>query len=302
MSEWSPYCSNVSSQVSGSGKQNPQCEGNQNFICFTSIPESRPRYTITKKKEVFTLKAGSVHGFTKGDLLAIYKTATSEQSLGILRCINVATTTARLELLDDSSSLADGDWFALQVSSSQEEKLKVYSSAEDLNYRLLDFEKELDKDHYSSVTVVQKEEEAHMILDKSGDKISFGIRHMLNKIKPIELCPRFTQTVGMVSDEQLKQILNSASHYHWHLRRTPPFSKLQEKVKIKFLRLRHPRSGEQGMQPVDDNLIHNGIISVRFDSDVGYGFEITTQLDGDIYPWVFYFENHTLSICEYDTH
>lgn len=254
---------------------------------------------MTKSKGELTLKAGSVQGITEGDQFEIYETASSSQLLTTLECVDVNLTTAKLHFSDNELILEDADYYALQIRAGQEEKLKVYTSDEKFKRSLLCSSPSLGR-----ITVVDAEHEAHMVLDKLGDEISFRNIYMLDKLGRISGISHLPSVAVTLPDKQREYSLAHASHYHWHLRRAPSNCtrrKLRDDVQIKYLQLRNPNSGELGMQPVDRNLIRDGMIVVKFDSEVGYGFEITTQLDEDIYPWVFYFDNHTFSIGKHDS-
>lgn len=103
--------------------------------------------------------------------------------------------------------------------------------------------------------------------------------------------------------DEIHSVIQSVSHFFWHLRRCPKKNTLRDKFRVEFTRLERTDDVDDNLldirKPVGGNLIKNGLIDIEADKKTEYGLTIRNNIETPLHVSVFYFDCSDLSIEKY---
>ncbi|KZV62347.1 hypothetical protein PENSPDRAFT_642315 [Peniophora sp. CONT] len=295
--------------------QTPQCEGrNVDRILFNALSPSKERviYPIVHQEGKLILKAGSIHGVTMSAKFSIYASrdfTTSDTPLALVEATAINPFKSELTLLpaqdDDVPMLpTDVNCYAFQTSMGKAEAIRIHIPlTNDLLPAMMALARELEMQQTSSQAILLSDEKSadigirvredgtieFVILDPLIT--AYGIRSLYPAVKPDA---RF-----------IHPILRGASHFFWHLRRSPEKNMLRNKVDVEVSELVEDIDAEldeylcSPLKRTGDNLFRGGAVDVVADSKRTYGVAIQNKTAVPMHVWAFYFDCSDLSIFEY---
>jgi hypothetical protein len=288
-------------------RQNPQCEGHyKHRILFNAKALSHRRipFNVRKEGDKYVISGGTARGIDIGDEFTLYRKLDSTQKSSPLGTFVVSaagpfeSTIKPLRIVrfkDFESALA------LQTRVGTQQDLRVYIPENKTLTKLFNpLDKEfLPPDRPRILRVGKEEAELGIemnnqrvvfeVLDKHVTK--FGLRRIPFSIKA---------DMGALS-----YILDSAARFHWHLRRTDRDEsiKLSDHVQLELREVVKREANLDDLtwvvEPVGNNLVHDGVINVVEDPKTMYGIKIQNDSALPLYAALFYFNVNDLSIGGY---
>ncbi|VDB96090.1 unnamed protein product [Peniophora sp. CBMAI 1063] len=293
--------------------QIPQCEGrNADRLLFNALAPSKARvvYTISVKDGKYIMDAGSIHGVTEEARFSLYSSrdfSPNDTPLGTMVAATVNAFSSELTLSDAAAMEIDlpSPCFAFQTSMGQAEALRMYiPPSEDLRsvIEALAKELQLQEDSGSPPILLGDQKSAHISVRARDDgEIEYMINDSLITIHGLTSFCRTTKP-----DERfIHPVLRAASHFFWHLHRSPQKNMLRSKVSVEVHSLEQDEEGEIDENldapwvPSSANLLKNGVVNVVADSETVYGIKMTNAVTVPLHVWAFYFDCSDLSIMEY---
>ena len=294
-------------------RQSPQCEGMHSekrpiFQGYSS-PYTKKFFALSDTQGL-TLMGGDVHGFCRGDQLAVYKNKSEEHQKEPIAIVEITeafgdTSAITMVWVPDSAptlSLKAYPDAAALLKTTAQSYLKVYVDQEDLT--LLNRIKAL-----GLCILVDVRSGAHIALsvDAAAKVLRFEVvdQDLLGKKPNLSFKARCVPD----TDEDLQHVMRGLSHYYRHLKRTSDsLDDSIKKLSVSFFELRDTHLGHPRVVKADNarNLCENGVIDIEVteDSEAIYGFEVTNNTDHNeiLFPVLFYFDNTDFTICELITH
>ncbi|VDB92134.1 unnamed protein product [Peniophora sp. CBMAI 1063] len=297
-------------------KQIPQCEGYYvDRVLFNALSPSKGRvvYPVTQEGGNLIMQAGTIHGLTQDAKFAIYASRDffpGESPLAIVMATTIMPFNSELIVLspkdkDGPVLPAETPCFAFQSSMGEAEALRIHIPFSDEfipAMRALAFDLELQQAGGTQATHLSDKANADLALSVDDDGyLKFDILDSLITAYGIHA---LYHTV-MPDSRYILPALRSASHFFWHLRRSPEKNRLRSKVDVKVHALVEDDEAELDddlMPPLvrnGDDLFRGGAVDVVADSKAKYGVTIRNKTSVPLHVWVFYFDCSDLSITEY---
>lgn len=284
-----------------SGRQNPQCEGeNRGHLLFNAKTDrSRIRqYGVEKVNGQYILAAGTMHGIFEGSRFDIYdQSSGTSMPVGILTASKPGTVTTIMNLATDCPPFEINERTLAVQHSHGNIPFQIYVEGKELRHMLQYCVEEL------GMNISHKAKDPNTILSvalETGDLI-FRIldkRMTAHGLDRIPLSIPFNSPPSHDVLERFKRVLLSAVHYSHHLRQEFSSKILTDKAKVEFIQLEGDEEDENGLQPVGPDLIKKREIDIVDDKESNYGFKITNKSRYPLYPSVFFFASD-LSVRKY---
>jgi len=293
--------------------QTPQCEGeNTGRKLFNSRIQSKRLllHRVRKVQDRYIMDAGAIHGISENSKFAIYESRHITPEV-----ISLATMTAHtVGLFQTDMSLTsnteapfniEGFYFALKTSATEEEEVTLHIP---LHSELLPFFQKLKEEFKSSgkrpIRLVTDDSDS---ADISASALGNGrIEYRIKNQKIAKYAPnKLYKSITGLDQLKTQQIIQSASHFFWHLRRCPKESHLKNKIYVEFHKLRQDKSDGNGWKRHGGNLIKNNVIDIEADTgyvnDNGtlYGMTVWNNTKTPLHVSAFYFDCYDLSIEKY---
>ena len=228
-----------------------------------------------------------------------------DEPLATMLATSVDAFKAELSSLnpDATTSTLSTPCFAYQTSMGQAEAFRLHIPwCEELRPVLEAVAKELQlqRNSGSPALLLGDEKEANVSVCIRGGEIEYLIGDPLINIHGLSrLCHTTKPDMRFIHP-----VLRAASHFFWHLRRSPQKNMLRSKVSIEVHRLEEDEDGELDDElraPLitrGDNVFRAGVADVVADDKTMYGLKIANTVSVPLHVWAFFFDCSDLSICE----
>ncbi|KZV62932.1 hypothetical protein PENSPDRAFT_641580 [Peniophora sp. CONT] len=292
--------------------QIPQCEGrNTDRLLFNALAPSKGRvvYPVAMKDGQYIMDGGSIHGVTDEAQFSLYPGRDFSSSDTPLTTVVATAVNAFSTVLTFSDSSASplslpSACFAFQTSMGQAEALRLHIPlSKDLRpvMEALAKELQLQQEAGSPSILLGDEAQADLSVRARDGVIEYLIGDSLINIHGLN---RLCQTTK-AETRFIHPVLRAASHFFWHLHRSPKKNLLRSKVTVEVFRIEEDEDGEldEDLQsPLvtrGDNLLQAGVVNVVADHKTMYGVRVINNVSVPLHVWAFFFDCSDLSISEY---
>ncbi|KAI0345834.1 hypothetical protein BDW22DRAFT_918059 [Trametopsis cervina] len=279
-------------------KQNPQCEGrNQGRLLFDSRPAAHAPFVcnIEEKQKQWVLDAGEAQGIVAGAKFTIFDRSKVPSNQGttveVIQALPFSSVVKPIAIAIASSPVSPRlDWHNCFVSQSQP------SGSQLLNIYLIDHEQRLRRvqstiAQSSWITITPIRSNADLIIDVRDNQANFALQR-----PGTDHTFDLPYTANVRSDAVL-QIIYSAAHYCWHLRRTPTQDGLRSKCTAEFYSLQLTDTYGDDLRNAYET-IGSGLldptrgVSITADAEgTPFGLEIKTSSRVGLYAYAFIFDS-----------
>jgi len=288
--------------------QTPQCEGEHtDRFLFNALSINEPTLYQVKSQDEnrYTMDAGAIHGITEQSKFAIYESRlinSDVKPVAMMKAETVEAFSTKMSIVPLTKTHDFTEGFALKTSATMEEVVKLYIPScsglrprfeakslkkfEDSGKRPIHFVTEaLDSDSADiGVSAVDNGQIEYYIKNK------FITRHIGESYKLYKINNR--------DDNEIQQVIQSAAHFFWHLRRCPKKEGcLQSEIQVKFHRIR--KFGEPNGPQFEENLIEHNVINVKADNETEYGMTIENKCNISLHIFIFFFDCGDLTVEPY---
>ncbi|KAH7921893.1 hypothetical protein BV22DRAFT_1131903 [Leucogyrophana mollusca] len=289
--------------------QNPQCEGyNQGRLLFDSKVALQPlaMFKIHREGVKYIMEAGAAHGIADGARFDVYKERSALAGmvpLGHLVAVQVSAFQTTLDVNPGAARVDLGhEGFVVQTHAGVSEIFRVNIAQEE---PLISVSDQLVTGSRDTASILSKallvgKSEADLgvayeegrvvfnILDVSVNR--FGLARLPFHVKPLVA--------------EVRQVIEAAAHYYWHLRRSSHATALQQKIEFEFIKLIPSEDDfddylQPIMNPEGPNLIRDNLADLAVDGESIYGVKIVNKSEVPLFPSLFYFDNSDFSITPY---
>lgn len=255
------------------------------------------------------MQAGTIHGLTQGAKFFIYASRNflpEESPLAVVAATKIMPFNSELIVLspEDKDALvlpAQTSCFAFQSSMGEAEALRIHIPfSDELIAAMLALASDLGLQQAGTqATLLSDRANADLALSVDDDNhLKFDILDSLITAYGIDALYH----TAILDPQCIVPALRSASHFFWHLRRSPEKNCLRNRVGVEVHELVEDDEAELEddlMPPLvrnGDDLFRGGVVDVLADSEAKYGVTVRNKTSVPLHVWVFYFDCSDLSI------
>jgi hypothetical protein len=260
---------------------------------------------MSKKEGMYILEAGDSRGISKGAEFDVFsdERLSPKSHLGVLVIYRLDTFESEMVIKPPGMPiLLTGKAFALpKMTVDEPVRLDL-----GIDYRT----SEVYREFMEGLEKLNEEKQVYLVSERA--EATLGMRMEKGEVVLDILDVRVTRYDGVkprlpairLLPADVHRVLRAAARFHWHLNRSSQFSFIEKWVGVEVREVKETNEFDEFLVkrlniPTNErNLNEGGIATVVADNKTKYGFKIINRSARPFYPYLFFFDNHDLSISE----